>query len=76
EYGDVRRTEILNASLDLNYGDMIPEEERVVTISHGGYAKTQPLSAYQAQRRGGKGKSATGVKDEDYIEHLLVANSH
>ncbi|WP_264309846.1 DNA gyrase subunit A [Pseudomonas putida] len=76
EYGDVRRTEILNASHDLNYGDMIPEEERVVTISHGGYAKTQPLSAYQAQRRGGKGKSATGVKDEDYIEHLLVANSH
>ena len=76
EYGDARRTEILNASHDLNYGDMIPEEERVVTISHGGYAKTQPLSAYQAQRRGGKGKSATGVKDEDYIEHLLVANSH
>jgi DNA gyrase subunit A len=55
---------------------MIPEEERVVTISHGGYAKTQPLAAYQAQRRGGKGKSATGVKDEDYIAHLLVANSH
>ena len=76
EYGDVRRTEILDARHDLNYGDMIPEEERVVTISHGGYAKTQPLSAYQAQRRGGKGKSATGVKDEDYIEHLLVANSH
>ena len=76
EYGDVRRTEILNATHDLSYGDMIPEEERVVTISHGGYAKTQPLSAYQAQRRGGKGKSATGVKDEDYIEHLLVANSH
>ncbi len=76
EYGDARRTEILNATHDLSYGDMIPEEERVVTISHGGYAKTQPLSAYQAQRRGGKGKSATGVKDEDYIEHLLVANSH
>ncbi|MDZ5601428.1 DNA gyrase subunit A [Pseudomonas sp. RP23018S] len=76
EYGDVRRTEILDARHDLNYGDMIPEEERVVTISHGGYAKTQPLTAYQAQRRGGKGKSATGVKDEDYIEHLLVANSH
>ncbi|MCU7650119.1 DNA gyrase subunit A [Pseudomonas piscis] len=76
EYGDERRTEIVNATHDLDYGDMIPEEERVVTISHGGYAKTQPLSAYQAQRRGGKGKSATGVKDEDYIEHLLVANSH
>ncbi|MBF8780833.1 DNA gyrase subunit A [Pseudomonas fulva] len=76
EYGDVRRTEILDARHDLSLGDMIPEEERVVTISHGGYAKTQPLAAYQAQRRGGKGKSATGVKDEDYIEHLLVANSH
>lgn len=76
EYGDVRRTEILDARHDLSYGDMIPEEERVVTISHGGYAKTQPLTAYQAQRRGGKGKSASGVKDEDYIEHLLVANSH
>ncbi|WP_426203092.1 DNA gyrase subunit A [Pseudomonas sp. TWP3-1] len=76
EYGDVRRTEILDARLDLTLGDMIPEEERVVTISNGGYAKTQPLAAYQAQRRGGKGKSATGVKDEDYIAHLLVANSH
>ncbi|WP_260955257.1 DNA gyrase subunit A [Pseudomonas citri] len=76
EYGDVRRTEILDARLDLTLGDMIPEEDRVVTISHGGYAKTQPLAAYQAQRRGGKGKSATGVKDEDYIAHLLVANSH
>ena len=76
EFGDVRRTQILDARLDLTLGDMIPEEERVVTISHGGYAKTQPLSSYQAQRRGGKGKSATGVKDEDYISHLLVANSH
>jgi DNA gyrase subunit A len=76
EYGDVRRTEILDARLDLTLGDMIPEEDRVVTISHTGYAKTQPLAAYQAQRRGGKGKSASGVKDEDYISHLLVANSH
>ena len=76
EFGDKRRTEILDTRLDLTLGDLITEEERVVTISHGGYAKSQPLSAYQAQRRGGKGKSATGVKDEDYIEHLLVANSH
>jgi DNA gyrase subunit A len=76
EYGDPRRTEILDARLDLTLGDLITEEERVVTISHGGYAKTQPLAVYQAQRRGGKGKSATGVKDEDYIAHLLVANSH
>ena len=76
EFGDKRRTEILDTRLDLTLGDLITEEERVVTISHGGYAKSQPLTAYQAQRRGGKGKSATGVKDEDYIEHLLVANSH
>src|SRR5690606_32913733 len=76
EYGDARRTEIRATQEDLTVADLIPEEERVVTISHGGYAKSQPLSAYQAQRRGGKGKSATGVKDEDYVEHLLVANSH
>ncbi len=76
EFGDARRTEIRASQEDLTIADLIPEEERVVTISHGGYAKSQPLAAYQAQRRGGKGKSATGVKDEDYIEHLLVANSH
>ena len=76
EFGDARRTEIVASRMDLSIGDLITEEERVVTISHGGYAKSQPLHAYQAQRRGGRGKSATGVKDEDYIEHLLVANSH
>ena len=76
EFGDARRTEIVASQVDLTIADLITEEERVVTISHGGYAKSQPLAAYQAQRRGGRGKSATGVKDEDYIEHLLVANSH
>ena len=76
EFGDARRTEIIASQMDLTIADLITEEERVVTISHGGYAKSQPLEAYQAQRRGGRGKSATGVKDEDYIEHLLVANSH
>lgn len=76
EFGDARRTEIMASHTDLTIADLITEEERVVTISHGGYAKSQPLHAYQAQRRGGKGKSATGVKDEDYVEHLLVANSH
>lgn len=75
-YGDERRTEIVASRLDLTIADLITEEERVVTISHGGYAKSQPLTDYQAQRRGGRGKSATGVKDEDYVEHLLVANSH
>ena len=76
DFGDARRTEIVASQIDLKHEDMITREGRVVTISHGGYAKTQSLAEYQAQRRGGKGKSATGVKDEDYIEHLLVANSH
>jgi len=76
DFADARRTEILESRLDLTLADLITEEERVVTISHGGYAKSQPLAAYQAQRRGGRGKAATGVKEEDYVEHLLVANSH
>ncbi|MFB1011380.1 MAG: DNA gyrase subunit A [Thiopseudomonas sp.] len=76
DFGDARRTEIVASQVDLTIADLIPEEERVVTISHGGYAKSQPLETYQAQRRGGRGRSATGVKDEDYVEHLLVANSH
>ena len=76
EFGDQRRTEILRDRLDLTLEDLITEEDRVVTISHGGYAKTQPLSDYQAQRRGGMGKSATAVKDEDFVEHLLIASTH
>jgi DNA gyrase subunit A len=76
EYADERRTEIQASMQDLTVADLITEEDMVVTISHGGYAKTQPLSAYQAQRRGGKGKSATAMKDEDFIEHLLIANTH
>ncbi|MGB0466397.1 MAG: DNA gyrase subunit A [Pontibacterium sp.] len=76
EYGDERRTEIIASRKDLTVADLITEEDMVVTISHGGYAKTQPIADYQAQRRGGKGKSATSVKDEDFIEHLLVANTH
>lgn len=75
-YGDERRTEIVASRMDLSVADLITEEDRVVTISHGGYAKSQPLADYQAQRRGGRGKAATGVKDEDYVSHLLVANSH
>lgn len=75
-YSDERRTDIVASQVDLTIADLIPEEERVVTISHGGYAKSQPLEDYQAQRRGGRGRSATGVKEEDYVEHLLVANSH
>jgi len=76
EYQDERRTEIMASQQDLTVADLITEEDMVVTISHGGYAKTQPLDAYQAQRRGGKGKSATAIKDEDFIEHLLIANTH
>jgi DNA gyrase subunit A len=76
EYGDERRTEITSSQHDLTVEDLITEEDRVVTISHGGYAKTQPLTDYQAQRRGGMGKSATSVKDEDFVEHLLIASTH
>ncbi|TDG13513.1 DNA gyrase subunit A [Seongchinamella unica] len=76
EYGDERLTEITASQHDLTVEDLITEEDRVVTISHGGYAKTQPLSDYQAQRRGGMGKSATAVKDEDFVEHLLIASTH
>ncbi len=76
DFGDARRTEITASHIDLTIADLITEEDRVVTISHSGYAKSQPLDAYHAQRRGGRGKAATGVKDEDYVEHLLVANSH
>lgn len=76
EYGDERRTEISSSQHDLTVEDLITEEDRVVTISHGGYAKTQPLADYQAQRRGGMGKSATAVKDEDFVEHLLIASTH
>ena len=75
-YGDERRTQIQSSQLDLTIEDLITEEDRVVTISHGGYAKTQPLDAYQAQRRGGMGKAATAVKDEDFVEHLLIASTH
>jgi DNA gyrase subunit A len=75
-FGDERRTEILKDHTDLSDEDLIPQEEVVVTLSHGGYAKAQPVGAYQAQRRGGRGRSATKVKDEDFIDKLFVANTH
>ena len=75
-FGDGRRTEITASKRDLTAEDLISEEDRVVTISHGGYIQSQPLDDYQAQRRGGMGKSATSVKDEDFVEHLLIANTH
>jgi DNA gyrase subunit A len=76
EYSDDRRTEIVSHQEDLTMEDLISDEEVVVTLSHTGYAKSQPVSAYRAQRRGGRGKAATTVKDEDFIDNLFVANTH
>ncbi|MBV7434929.1 DNA gyrase subunit A [Cardiobacteriaceae bacterium TAE3-ERU3] len=76
QFNDVRRTQILDTHLNLSLEDLIAEEERVITISHEGYIKAQPLDDYEAQRRGGKGRSVTAVKDEDFVEQLFVANTH
>jgi DNA gyrase subunit A len=76
EFGDKRRTEIIQSQLDLSDGDLITEEDMVVTKSHEGYVKAQPLSDYRAQRRGGRGKSATATKEEDYVDKLIIANTH
>ncbi|ATZ93619.1 MULTISPECIES: DNA topoisomerase (ATP-hydrolyzing) subunit A [Dickeya] len=76
QYNDARRTEITHNSADINIEDLISEENVVVTLSHQGYVKYQPLSDYEAQRRGGKGKSAARIKEEDFIDRLLVANTH
>ncbi|MFZ9479225.1 MAG: DNA gyrase subunit A, partial [Steroidobacteraceae bacterium] len=76
EYGDMRRTEINRDHIDLATEDLIEPQDVVVTISHSGYAKSQPLTEYQTQRRGGRGKAATAVKDEDFIEKLFVAHTH
>ena len=76
QYGDERRTEIVASHEDLTIEDLITEEDVVVTLSHEGYVKAQPLDTYRAQRRGGKGKSATSVKEEDFIDKLFVANTH
>ncbi len=76
KYGDERLTVINTIGEDLNDIDMIPEEDVVVTLSHAGYAKAQPIDTYRAQRRGGRGKAATKMKDEDFIEKLFVASTH
>jgi DNA gyrase subunit A len=76
QYADTRRTEIVADYTDLTIEDLIPEEDLVVTLSHGGYAKAQPVGTYQAQRRGGRGRAATKVKDEDFVDQLFIANSH
>lgn len=76
QFGDVRRTEIMASQEDLTIEDLITEEDIVVTLSHQGYVKYQPISMYQAQRRGGKGKSATHVKEEDFVDRLIIASTH
>ncbi len=76
QFGDVRRSEIRQDQADLTLEDLITPEDVVVTLSHQGYAKSQPLHLYQAQRRGGKGKTATAIKDEDFIDRLFIANTH
>ncbi len=76
QYGDARRTEINRDHLDLSTEDLIEPQDVVVTLSHAGYAKSQPVTEYQTQRRGGRGKAATAVKDEDFVEKLFVAHTH
>lgn len=76
QYGDQRRTEIQVDHSEMTVEDLIADESVVVTLSHGGYAKAQPLSDYRAQKRGGRGKSATAVKDEDFVDKLFVASTH
>ena len=76
QYGDDRRTEIIESHIDLAMEDLITEEDVVVTLSHAGYAKMQPLDAYRLQRRGGRGKSATAMKSEDFIDKLFIAGTH
>ncbi len=76
QYGDARRTEIQAQRVSLKMEDLIAQEDVVVTLSHAGYIKSQPLSDYRAQRRGGRGKMATAIKEEDFVEKLLIANTH
>ncbi len=76
QFADERRTEIVIDHQDLTVEDLINDEEVVVTLSHLGYAKAQPLEAYSAQRRGGRGKAATRVKEEDFIEKMFIASTH
>src|SRR5208282_1625253 len=75
-FGDARRSEIVAQGVDLSIEDLIAPEEMVVTLSHGGYMKAQPVAEYRAQRRGGRGKQAAATKEDDFIDHLFIANSH
>ncbi|MCL4316048.1 MAG: DNA gyrase subunit A [Gammaproteobacteria bacterium] len=75
-YGDARRTEIIASQQDLTTEDLISVEDVVVTLSHAGYVKSQPLTLYRAQRRGGKGRTGASVKDEDFVDKLFIASTH
>ncbi len=75
-FGDKRRSEIVAQGIDLSIEDLIAPEEMVVTLSHGGYMKAQPVAEYRAQRRGGRGKQAAATKEDDFIDHLFIANTH
>jgi DNA gyrase subunit A len=76
QYGDARRTQIIDETAEISYEDTLADEEMVVTISHGGYIKRSPLAIYRSQRRGGKGMTGMATKEEDYVEHLFVATTH
>jgi DNA gyrase subunit A len=76
QYGDARRTQIMDETADISYEDTLADEEMVVTISHGGYIKRSPLAIYRSQRRGGKGMTGMATKEEDYVEYLFVATTH
>ncbi len=76
QFGDVRRSEIVAQGVDLSLEDLIAPEDMVVTLSHGGYMKAQPVAEYRAQKRGGRGKQATATKEDDFIDHLFIANTH
>ncbi|WP_201555872.1 DNA gyrase subunit A [Psychrobacter immobilis] len=75
-FGDERRTDIIDSRMDFSREDLIPEQTVVMTVSRTGYAKTQPIDDYVAQKRGGKGKSATAMKEDDVIDHLVVTSTH